>query len=146
DGIANAGTARLEQLLNHTSGIPSWEDDAAWIRAGRGVNQSPKRSWAATDTLAYIQNKPALFPPGSAYSYSNTNYTLLGLAIEHAAGASLTNLMKARILRPLGLQHTYLEGFGQPDQSTPTAHRYHFNTPGFENKAGISPYFHRVGT
>lgn len=32
-GVPNAGTA---QLLNHTSGIPSWEDDPAWIREGRG--------------------------------------------------------------------------------------------------------------
>jgi D-alanyl-D-alanine carboxypeptidase len=144
DGIANADSATLEQLLNHTSGIPSWEDDPVWIRDGRGASQSPARIWAPAETLSYIRNKPAFFSPGTAYSYSNTNYTLLGLAIERATGTALTELLKARILTPLGLQHTYLEGFGQPDQPTPLARRYQYDTAGFETKAGLSPYFHRV--
>jgi D-alanyl-D-alanine carboxypeptidase len=144
DGIPNASTATLEQLLNHTSGIPSWEDDPIWIHDGRGKDQSPTRSWAAAETLNYIRNKPALFAPGTAYSYSNTNYTLLGLAIERATGALLTKLMRARILEPLGLHHTYLEGFSEPDQPTPAASRYHYDTVGFEAQAGLSPYFRRV--
>ena len=39
DGIPNAEKATLAQLLNHTGGVRSWEDDPAWIHEGRGEVQ-----------------------------------------------------------------------------------------------------------
>lgn len=36
DGIANAADATIDILLNHTSGVESWEDDPIWIAEGRG--------------------------------------------------------------------------------------------------------------
>ena len=35
-GIPNADRATVRQLLDHTSGVPSWEFDSQWIRHGRG--------------------------------------------------------------------------------------------------------------
>jgi D-alanyl-D-alanine carboxypeptidase len=76
--------------MNHTSGIPSWEDDPRWLREARGADVDPGRRWQAADSLAYIDGKPALSPPGAEYHYSNTNYTLLGLVIEAVTGQSFT--------------------------------------------------------
>jgi len=138
--IPNAGTATLAQLMNHTSGIPSWEDDPRWIREARGAAVDPHRPWQPADSLAYVDGKQALSPPGAEYHYSNTNYTLLGLAIEAITGQSLGSEIKRRILVPLGLQDTYLEG----DQGAPPnrlARRYHFDTPVFRATAGVAPSF-----
>jgi len=79
-GIANAEHATIAQLLNHTSGVPSWEDDPIWIREGRGASLEVNRVWGKPDTLAYIKGHPPAAAPGETYGYSNTNYTLLGLS------------------------------------------------------------------
>jgi D-alanyl-D-alanine carboxypeptidase len=142
--IANAETATLAQLMNHTSGIPSWEDDPRWLREARGADVDPGRRWQPTDTLAYIDGKPALSPPGAEYHYANTNYTLLGLAVEAVTGRSLGSEIKRRILVPLGLRDTYLEG-DQPAPPDRLARRYHFDTPVFRATAGIAHSFRTAG-
>ncbi len=35
-GVANTESATIAQVMNHTSGIASWEEDPRWIRSGRG--------------------------------------------------------------------------------------------------------------
>lgn len=138
--IANADTATLAQLMGHTSGIPSWEDDSRWIRDARGADIDPRRQWQPMDVLSYIDGKPALAPAGAAYHYANTNYTLVGLAIEAVTGHLLASEIQHRILAPLGLRDTYLEGYQQepPDQ---LPRRYQFDTEAFRSTAGIGPIF-----
>lgn len=87
-GIANADRATLAQLLAHTGGVPSWEDDPRWIRQGRGSDLTPAHVWGKSETLDYIRGPehPALNAPGEKHNYSNTNYTLLGLVIEKVTG------------------------------------------------------------
>ena len=141
--IANAATATLAQLMSHTSGIPSWEDDPGWIRDARGAGLDTRRHWQPTDSLAYIESKPALSTPGAEYHYANTNYTLLGLAIEAVTGQPLAREITRRILVPLGLHDTYLEGY-QPEPADRLPSRYHFDTPTFRATAGIAPSFTMV--
>ena len=138
--IANAATATLAQLMSHTSGIPSWEDDPRWIRDARGAGIDPHRHWQSLDSLAYIDSKPPLSPPGAEYHYANTNYTLLGLAIEEVTGQSLAGEIGRRILAPLGLHDTYLEGY-QQEPADRLPRRYHFDTQVFRTTAGIAPSF-----
>jgi D-alanyl-D-alanine carboxypeptidase len=138
--LANAGTATLAQLMNHTSGIPSWEDDPRWIREARGADIDPRRRWQPAASLAYVDGKPALSSPGAEYHYANTNYTLLGLAIEAVTGQPLAAEIGRRILIPLGLHDTFLEGYQQePTDRLPR--RYHFATEVFRATAGVSPFF-----
>jgi D-alanyl-D-alanine carboxypeptidase len=49
-----------------------------------------------------------LFPPGTRFAYSNTNYILLGLLVERVSGHRLAAQLQQRILRPLGLNDTEL--------------------------------------
>lgn len=140
EGIANADTATLAHLLAHTSGIPSWEDDPVWIRAGRGDQLDPARIWGKQDPLAYIRGHAALSPPGERYSYSNTNFTLLGMVIEKVTGRSAVSEIHARILDPLGLKDIYLEGF-EPVPQARLPHRYHWDTEAFRRDAGVNAAF-----
>lgn len=43
------------------------------------------------------------FPPGSKFSYSNTGYELLGHLIARLGGAPHPEVIRARVLKPLGL-------------------------------------------
>ena len=80
----NTGTATLRHLLNHQSGIPTWEFQEDWIRKGRGAEMELGYVWGKTETLEYCTGDllSATNEPGQRYSYSNTNYTILGLIIE----------------------------------------------------------------
>ncbi len=143
DGIPNADRATIAQLLNHTGGVPSWEDDPAWIREGRGDRLDPSRIWGKTETLPYITGHQPLFPAGEKFSYSNTNYTLLGMVIERVTGNDAVAEIHRRILDPLGLADIRLEGF-EPVPNERVAHRYHWATATFRETAGINAAFPEV--
>ncbi|MDW6062234.1 serine hydrolase domain-containing protein [Streptomyces sp. FXJ1.4098] len=51
---------------------------------------------------------PRTGEPGEKFTYSNTNYLLLGLIIEKATGRSLAAELTRRLFAPLGMTHTYL--------------------------------------
>lgn len=139
-GIANADTATVAHLLAHSAGVPSWEDNADWIRKGRGAKLNPTHRWGKTEALDYVRGQPAIAAPGATYSYSNSGYTLLGLMIEKVTGNGAVSEIRRRILTPLGLRDTYFEGFeaGHPSR---VPHRYHYATQRFRERAGIAPGF-----
>lgn len=145
DDIPNASGATLRQLLQHTSGVPTWEFDAQWIRRGRGDQLLTERNWRKDETLDYIRNgrHAATNAPGAAYAYSNSNYTILGLVIEKVTGHDATQEIHERLLRPLGLPDIRMEGFESVDAARLPA-RYHFDTPEFRRDAGLHASFHSV--
>jgi D-alanyl-D-alanine carboxypeptidase len=141
--IPNFQHVTIGQLLNHSSGIPSWEDDPAWIRDGRGAKIVPSRVWEKTATLGYLRSHAPLAAPGEKISYSNSNYTLLGLIIEAATGADAAREVRRRALAPSGTQDIFLEGYEATPASRLTR-RYHFATPEFRERAGVSDAFPEV--
>jgi D-alanyl-D-alanine carboxypeptidase len=142
-GIANAKTATLAELMNHTSGIPSWEDAPRWIHDARGDSYNPKRRWSTVDGLSYIRGLSPLAAPGSLYHYSNTDYTLLGLIVEKVTGQPLMVEIRRRILKPLGLRDIYFEGYEpMPEERVPR--RYQFATAQFRQTAGVSKLFPEI--
>lgn len=143
EGIPNADKATIAQLLNHTGGVPSWEDDPAWIHDGRGARLDVGRIWGKQDTLNYIKGHAPLATPGEKCSYANTDYTLLGMIIEKVTGEEVVNEIHQRILRPLGLKDIYLEGF-EPVPQNRLPHRYHWATPDFRKNAGVNAAFPEV--
>ena len=137
--IEYAGEATIGGLLSHTAGVESWEDDLKWIAEGRGKELDPARIWGKTDALEYIRRPSSLMP--GKFSYSNTNYTLLGLIIEKITHHSAESEIRQRVLIPLDLRHTHLEGFEDATQlqAGKLPHRYHYATEMFRNTAGICP-------
>ena len=88
------------QLLNHTSGIPSYTGlGAAWARR-----------WAeemTPDTIvAMVAAKPMDFAPGTRWAYNNTGYVLLGMLIEKITGHSWSEDLDSRFTGPLELSDT----------------------------------------
>jgi len=96
-------------LLNHTSGIPNYANDPAYVAY---LLQHPLHVFSSRDYLGYIAGKPLLFTPGSRFSYANTNYLLLSQLVDQIKGDH-GRLIRDRILKPLGLQHSFYHD--QPD-------------------------------
>ena len=143
--IPNADRATVRQLLDHTSGIPSWEFDPEWIRHGRGAAMDIDHIWGKTEALEYLRSgrdKPSN-EPGAGYGYSNSNYTLLGLIIEKVTGHEAVAEVHQRVLQPRGLTDVRFEGFESID-ALRLPSRYHFGTADFLRDAGLHPTFKRV--
>jgi D-alanyl-D-alanine carboxypeptidase len=99
--LPNRPRITVRQLLNHTSGLPDYIQDPKLFA---GIKQN--RVWAPRELLALADKKPMVFAPGSAWSYSNTNYIAAGLLIQEVTGHSLARELKQRIFSPLRLDHT----------------------------------------
>ncbi|GAB2718342.1 serine hydrolase domain-containing protein [Kitasatospora kifunensis] len=103
--VPNGQAITLRMLLNHTSGLFDYTEDPALVPSILG--KDPHR-WTSAQLLAVGVKHPPLFAPGTQWSYSNTDYAAVGAVLERVTGASLADLIRDRIARPLGLKHTYL--------------------------------------
>ena len=99
----SVGPVTVRSLLNHTSGLPDFFEDAAFA-AGRRENRG--RTWDP-DELIQISLSLPRHQPGS-FSYANSNFVLVGLLLESLTGHAVGELLRARILDPLGLSATRL--------------------------------------
>jgi D-alanyl-D-alanine carboxypeptidase len=99
--VPQAGQVTLYQLLVHTSGIPDYAEDPAGLRT-KSVARTP------AEMVEWIAGlKPRFhFDPGTRWSYSNSNYVLLGVVVERVSGQSLGAFFAERLSRPAGLMAT----------------------------------------
>ncbi len=96
-------TATLRQLLTHTSGIFSYTDDPVFFEF---MFDDPTRNITPEEIFTFV--KEPLFAPGNGWSYSNTNFILLGMVIEAVTHSSVDVELRNRLLNPLNLDNTYL--------------------------------------
>ena len=101
--IAHAGAVTLEMLLNHTSGIPEFADAAFHAL----VLQEPARVWSFDELLDRAEAMTPVFAPGAGWSYSNTNYLLVGAVIEHATNRPWREAVR-HVFARAGLRETRL--------------------------------------
>ncbi|WP_240473073.1 serine hydrolase domain-containing protein [Arsukibacterium perlucidum] len=92
----------LHQLLTHTSGL---------VNNLSGGDYSKVSRTTFTKRLFRSQLDSS---PGTAFSYSNAGYAVLGLVIERVSGQSYEQYLQQHLLKPAGLQHT---GYRIPDWS-----------------------------
>lgn len=95
----------VRQLLQHSSGIFSWDEDDATREA---IIKHPDREWTMEKMIRLAAGKPFYFEPGSAYHYSNVGYFLLAPIIEKTTGKSVSQVIREEIAEPLNLRHTYM--------------------------------------
>jgi D-alanyl-D-alanine carboxypeptidase len=112
--VPGADQITIRMLLNHTSGIYNYTDDPDFIPA---VLANPYRYWSPAELIAVATSHPPVFAPGTSWSYSNTNYILVGLVLEKITGTPIQTLLARRIIRPLHLRGTFFAtsgAFGGP--------------------------------
>jgi D-alanyl-D-alanine carboxypeptidase len=97
---------RLRHLLNHTSGIPDYMRLEPW---GSAVARNPRVVIPARRLVSSAASEPLECAPGSQASYSNTNYLVLGEVLDRVTGRPVAELLRERILEPLGLTATTFE-------------------------------------
>lgn len=104
------GGVTVRMLLNHTSGIADY--DHVIFATDGSLEENRHRTFTPAELAAFGLDQPRTGAPGAAYAYANTNYVLAGMILERITGHSVAHEITKRIIRPLGLRHTYLPGTG----------------------------------
>jgi D-alanyl-D-alanine carboxypeptidase len=123
--VPNAGHITLRQLAEMRSGLLNFYSLPAF-------QAYDKPASVPFDVVAWMQkglDKPALFPPGAKFNYSNTNYILLGMVIESVTHNSVASEIENRILKPLKLTNTSYP-VTDPGMPPPYTHGYMLNAKG----------------
>ena len=115
----------IRDLLQHTSGIYDYNNDEAWnpFNALEIFEERRFYHYQPAELVAVAMRHPPIFEPGTARSYSNTNYVLAGMIIEAVTGNPWAEEVRDRIIEPLGLAQTTIAN--GPEMPDPHARGYY---------------------
>ena len=92
----------LIDLVTHSSGLPRE------VERESGPSDDPFSTLAPEAYRKGLASDPLVFAPGTGALYSNFGFDVLSAALSHAAGKPYDDLLKERILDPVGLNDTML--------------------------------------
>jgi len=110
DTIQSTEPVSIRQLLNHTSGIANSGDNNG---CQMNVLTNPLGSHTLEEAIYCGASLGEIFPPGFAWAYSNTNYSILAMIIEEVSGMSYKAFLNQEIIQPLNLQNTEIPAASQ---------------------------------
>lgn len=100
----NASRITVQMLVQHTGGLGD-------------IDESLAGTVSLDDLIASGLKQSPVFEPGTAYTYNNNGYLMLGQIAEKATGRPYQDLVQERFIAPLGLTQTYLNGYGTGPQA-----------------------------
>lgn len=131
DLVTRADDITVRQMLQHTSGIPDWYADPAGSPGDPSFDPFDFTThYQPLDLVKWSRGRPRTGEPGEKYSYSSTNYTLLGMVIERLTGHDLATELHQRLFGPLGMTKTYLTVKPPEGIKGPHGHSYYPDTNG----------------
>lgn len=118
----------LRQLLNHTSGLPEFQQDSSWQR----LRANRSEAGAILDVMA---RAPLRFSRGTRVEYSNTGYLLLGRIVEAVTHETLAAYWSRTFFVPLGMTRARVCADGPP--APDDAHGYEPSAHGMMPAASL---------
>jgi D-alanyl-D-alanine carboxypeptidase len=110
---STGGPVLVHQLLSHTGGVP---DDFTLQQYGFAI--------------AALRNAHTLFPPGTAWSYSNDGFGTVGAIVAAVSHQSWQSNIENHVFAPLGMANSFAV-FNNRTLSAPTAIGYQFRDGDF---------------
>ena len=95
----------VRNLLNHTSGLPDYEDILMKQYPDTPEERIPQILDAGVLKLLEQQTS-GRFSPGSRWEYSNSGYAVLAMIVEKVSGKSFGEFLQERIFTPLEMTNT----------------------------------------
>lgn len=107
----NWSNVRIRHLLSMQSGLPDYLMSTwYWLSLLCNIGQSITPG----QIISFVRYESIEFEPGERCSYCNTNYILLGMIAEAATGLSMRDMIRERVVEPLGLTKTFLDMGDEP--------------------------------
>ncbi len=104
---------KIRQLLNMTSGIPTYDNTPAW---GVDYSDNPYVESQAEQLVDYVY--PEIEDTGDKFEYSNTGYILAQIIIHRASQLHSYQENLDLLIKDTGLQDTYYEPYFYPSYVT----------------------------
>jgi D-alanyl-D-alanine carboxypeptidase len=104
--VPGGGAITVRHLLAHRAGLPEFYGDQAVMQPY--LDGDFGHAWDPRDLVRMATSHAPLFAPGTGWSYSNTNYIVLGLIAEAATGRPIAAELEQRIFAPLRLDDASL--------------------------------------
>lgn len=120
----NAGAITVDHLLTHTNGIFSFNADLPF--------RKQRRYHTPEECLKIAARHGCVCCPGELWHYSNTGYVLLALIVERIEGQPFHEVVRTRIIEPLGLRETMALAPRQKLESLAMGHVDGKRDPDFE--------------
>ena len=106
----------VRNLLNHTGGLPDYEDLMDAQEKIKGPLWSPEHQIQDDEVLALLKKETkGKFAPGTSWSYSNSGYVVLGLIVAKASRTSYGDFLRSRIFSPLHMDQTVVYQKGKTE-------------------------------
>lgn len=136
--LVDESPVTVRMLLDHTSGIFDETNNEEGILDDIALLTDEAQRAEAEDLRdRYFAGEPVIvpprllvalaeahgrdFPPGTGYQYGNVNYQVAAIVLEQVTGQPFAELVRTRIVEPLGLEHTTV---APPDLAAPEFHGY----------------------
>lgn len=117
-GDAAVGNVTLEELANHTSGLPRLGKSSIPQKLGSLVpGANPYERTTGQDVIDAAA--AAELEGRGERHYSNLGFALLGQVLAESAGTSYEELLNDEILQPLAMTDTFLATPGSTDAESP---------------------------
>jgi D-alanyl-D-alanine carboxypeptidase len=100
-GLLPDGSVTVRQLLNHTSGLPEYMHHPLFMLTAALDPRYQATPRQLLDLAAALQPHPR-----GEHHYANTNYVALGMILEARTGQRVEDLVRQRVITPLGLTGT----------------------------------------
>ncbi len=106
-------TITIRHLLNHTSGLPDYEDLMDKASAGKSPVWTESHQITDEEVFKLLQSeKRGKFSSGTHWAYSNSGYVVLGLIVARVSGQSFLEFLHERIFTTLKMDRSiaYVNG------------------------------------
>jgi D-alanyl-D-alanine carboxypeptidase len=104
--LPNHRAMTIGDLLHHSAGIPDHVHTAGFAAAMAERMKSGGNALSPEAAIGFVLDSEPLFPSGAGWAYTDTGYLLLGLVIEQVTGDAYYDVVRDRLLGPLGLDAT----------------------------------------
>lgn len=121
-------------LADSTSGISDYVTNPEFLKV---FYANPMKEFTAQEIFDLANARPPLFEPGTNFGYSHSDLCLLGVVLEKAAGKPLGDLLKERVLTPLGMRESTV--MLTPQMTEPILHGYTNERGVFEDSSFWNP-------
>ena len=91
-------TITAQEVLGHISGVRHYKE---------GEMDNTHHYLKLSDGFAIFANDPLLFEPETNYQYSTYGFSVIGCALEGAAGRSYPEIMQQLVFAPAHMTHTF---------------------------------------
>jgi CubicO group peptidase (beta-lactamase class C family) len=111
----------VAHLVYQTSGFNEYQ--------GNESNLHPASPNGLEEGVRALSNVNLTFNPGESWSYSNINYSVLGLLVQEVSGQRYENYIHEKIFTPLAMNHSYTSSSLTQDASLAQGYNPFFGIP-----------------